>query len=43
MPNRTEQYTRYFQALIDELSEQHNFPNTHLVQRRHFHQFYIFL
>ena len=40
MTNRREKYTLYFQALIDELSEQHNFPNTHLVQGRHFHQFY---
>ena len=40
MPNRTEKYTHYFQALIDVLSEQHNFPNTHRVQGRHFHQFY---
>ena len=40
MPNRNEKYSRYFQALIGELSEQHNFPNTHRVQGRHFHQFY---
>ena len=40
MPNRSDMYTDYFQTLIDELSEQHNFPNTHLVQGRHFHQFY---
>ena len=32
-------YTHYFQALIDELSEQHNFHTTHRVQGRHFHQF----
>ena len=40
MTNRRERYTLYFQALIDELSEQHNFPNARLVQGRHFHQFY---
>lgn len=40
MPNRNEKYSRYFQALISELSEQHNFPNTHRVQGRHFHQFH---
>ena len=40
MPNQKEKYSLYFQALIDELSEQHNFPNTHRVQGRHFHQFY---
>ena len=33
MPNRNEKYSRYFQALIGELSEQHNFPNTHRVQQ----------
>ena len=38
--NRTEQYTLYFQSLIDELWEQHNFPNTRLVDGRHFHQFH---
>ena len=27
MPNRTERYTHYFQVLIDELREQHNFTN----------------
>ena len=37
---KKEKYTHYFQALIDELSEQHNFQNTHRVQGRHFHQFY---
>lgn len=40
MTNRREKYTVYFQALIDELSEQHNFQNTRLVDGRHFHQFY---
>lgn len=40
MTNRTEQYTLYFESLIDELWEQHNFPNTHLVDGRHFHQFH---
>ena len=40
MLNQKERYSLYFQALIDELSEQHNFPNTYLVQGRHFHQFY---
>ena len=38
--NRTEKYTLYFQLLIDELREQHNFPNTRLVDGRHFHQFH---
>ena len=27
MPNRTERYTHYFQVLIDELREQHNFTD----------------
>ena len=40
MPNRSEKYTLYFQSLIDELWEQHNFPNTCLVDGRHFHQFH---
>ena len=39
MTNRTEQYTLYFESLIDELWEQHKFPNTRLVDGRHFHQF----
>ena len=40
MPNRSEKYTLYFQSLIDELWEQYNFPNTRLVDGRHFHQFH---
>ena len=40
MTNRTEKYTLYFQSLIDELREQHDFPNTRLVDGRHFHQFH---
>ena len=39
MPNRREKYTLYFQSLIDELWEQHNFPNNRLVDGRDFHQF----
>lgn len=39
MTNRTEKYTLYFQALVDELREQHNFTRARCVQGRHFHAF----
>ena len=39
MRNRGKKYKLYFQSLIDELWEQHNFPNTRLVDETHYHQF----
>ena len=39
MLNPSGKYTLYFQALIDELWEQHNFTGTRRVDGRHFHQF----
>ena len=39
MLNRSKKYTLYFQALIDELWEQHNFTRTRKVEGRHFHPF----
>ena len=40
MRNRREKYRLYFQSLIDELREQHDFPNARLVDGRDFHQFH---
>ena len=39
MLTRGERYTEYFEALIDELQEQHNWTHTREVEGRHFHQF----
>ena len=37
--NPSKKYTLYFQSLIDELREQHNFTGARKVEGRHFHPF----